>query len=182
LAVDQALVAASMSSVRIFAGMIDLARRLNQYPIALVFCTAENGLKTLAIELSVHLFQYVLQHVTPNSVQYLGEFFRLLEPNALLVFQLPSHKESPVEAEIGDARRSLPRRSSWSPRSGHGRGLVELSLTMKVRNTSDHVATASLGRCCGNHWLDASGELMLAQDDGRAPLLQLCLLTRGRCC
>ena len=51
----------------------------------------------------------------------------------------------------------------------------ELALTFKVRNTSGHewrqpqVGPLALG----NHWLDAGGELMVAQDDGRAPLLQI---------
>ena len=161
-------------------GMIDLARRLNQYPDrAEYLCTAENGLKALADRSFQFIYSnIVLQHVAPElSVQYLGEFFRLLEPNGLLVFQLPSHKESPVEAEIKampDAAYSAAiELVTAAPATV--RASSELSLTMKVRNTSDHTWQQPLvgPLAVGNHWLDASGELMLAQDDGRAPLLQI---------
>ena len=65
-------------------------------------CTAETGLETLQAESFQCIYSnIVLQHVPPDvSVHYLGEFFRLLEPNGLLVFQLPSHREPLVEPEI----------------------------------------------------------------------------------
>jgi hypothetical protein len=51
----------------------------------------------------------------------------------------------------------------------------EFSLTFTVRNSSSHEwRQPDVGPLAvGNHWLDAAGELMLVQDDGRAPLLQV---------
>ncbi len=161
-------------------GMIDLARRLNQYPDRVDYmCTAESGLETLAARSFQFIYSnIVLQHVTPDlSVQYLGEFFRILEPDGLLVFQLPSHKETPVDAEIvampDSAYRAAIELVSAAPATVAASS--EFSLTMKVRNTSDHTWQQPLvgPLAVGNHWLDVSGELMLAQDDGRAPLLQV---------
>jgi len=161
-------------------GMIDLARQLNHYPDrAQYICTAASGLETLTAGSFQFIYSnIVLQHVEPDlSVHYLREFFRLLEPNGLLVFQLPSHKEIPVEAEIkampdtaysaaieliGDAPSTMT-------------ASTEFSLTLTVRNTSEHTWQQPLvgPLAVGNHWLDAAGELMLSQDDGRAPLLQI---------
>jgi hypothetical protein len=47
-------------------------------------------------------------------------------------------------------------------------------VTLKVRNTSGHTWRQPIvgPLALGNHWLDAAGELMVVQDDGRSPLLQ----------
>jgi hypothetical protein len=120
----------------------------------------------------------VLQHVLPDvAVSYLHEFFRLLEPDGLLVFQLPSHRDSPVEAEIkpmpDDAYRAGIALAAALPPSVAASS--ELSVALTVRNASAHAwRQPHVGPLAvGNHWLDASGELMLVQDDGRAPLLQM---------
>jgi len=72
--------------------MIDHARRLNQYPGADYLCTSERGLDTLPSGSFDCIYSnIVLQHVVPElSVGYLREFFRLLQPNGLLVFQVLS--------------------------------------------------------------------------------------------
>jgi SAM-dependent methyltransferase len=160
--------------------MIDLARRLNRYPDrAEYICTAETGLETLqAASFDCVYSNIVLQHVASDlSVRYLHEFFRLLGRGGLLVFQLPSHRESPVEAEIKPmpdaAYRASIRLADAAPVSV--RTSAELALTLTVRNTSDHawhqphVGPLALG----NHWLDAAGVMMLLQDDARSPLLQV---------
>ena len=160
--------------------MIDLARRLNRYPDrADYMCTAETGLETLpAGSFQCIYSNIVLQHVPPDvSVHYLGEFFRLLEPNGLLVFQLPSHREPPVEPEIRPmpdaAYRAAIELATAVPASVAAS--TEFAVTLKVGNASGHTweqpHVGPLG--VGNHWLDASGELMLLQDDGRSPLLQV---------
>lgn len=161
-------------------GMIGLARRLNQYPDRVEYmCTAEGGLETLAARSFQFIYSnIVLQHVSPDlSVHYLGEFFRLLEPDGLLVFQLPSHKESPVEAEIKampDAAYSAAIELVTAAPTTVAAS-AEFSLTIRVRNTSEYSWQQPVvgPLAVGNHWLDESGELMLAQDDGRAPLLQI---------
>ena len=171
----EAVVGADISPV-----MIELARRLNRYPDKVEYvCTAQHGLDTLrAASFECIYSNIVLQHVPPDlAVQYLGEFFRLLEPEGLLVFQLPSHLESPVEAEIkpmpDTAYRAAIELAAATPASIAAAS--EFAVTLRVRNTSDHTwRQPHVGPLAvGNHWLDAGGELMLAQDDGRAPLLQI---------
>jgi hypothetical protein len=170
----------SVLGADISRGMVDLARRLNQYADrAEYMCTAETGLETLTAQSFQFIYSnIVLQHVAPDlSVQYLGEFFRLLEPGGLLVFQLPSHKDSLVEAEIKampDAAYSAAI-ELVAPAPATIAASAEFSLTMRVRNTSEHTWQQPLvgPLAVGNHWLDSSGELMLTQDDGRAPLLQI---------
>jgi SAM-dependent methyltransferase len=172
---QQRVVGADLSPV-----MIDLARRLNRYPDrAQYICTADTGLETLqAGSFQCIYSNIVLQHVAPDiSVHYLREFFRLLGPGGLLVFQLPSHKESPVQAEIKpmpDAayQAAIELASTVPVRIATA---AELALTLMVRNTSAHTwRQPQVGPLAvGNHWLDAAGELMLLQDDARSPLLQV---------
>ena len=160
--------------------MIDLARRLNQYPErAEYICTVDTGLETLPSRSFQCIYSnIVLQHVVPEmSVQYLHEFFRLLEPGGLVVFQLPSHQQSAIDTEItampDEAYRASIELAAPVPASVAAAS--EFALTFNVRNTSGHewrqpqVGPLALG----NHWLDEPGELMLKQDDGRAPLLQI---------
>jgi SAM-dependent methyltransferase len=160
--------------------MIDLARHLNRYPDrAEYICTAETSLDALPPRSFQCIYSnIVLQHVPSDiSVRYMHEFFRLLAPDGLLVFQLPSHKPEHVDAEITampDAAYSASIELAAPVPASVAAG-SELALTFKVRNTSDHewrqpqVGPLALG----NHWLDAGGALMVAQDDGRAPLLQI---------
>jgi len=160
--------------------MIDLARRLNQYPNrAHYVCTADTGLDTLpARSFGCIYSNIVLQHVVPEiSVRYLHEFFRLLGPDGLLVFQLPSHRDSPVEAEIKamppDAYKAAIELTADVPATVAA--AAQFALTLTVKNVSGHEwQQPRVGPLAvGNHWLDASGELMLVQDDGRSPLLQV---------
>jgi SAM-dependent methyltransferase len=159
--------------------MIDLARRLNRYPDRVEYvCTAGTGLAPLPSG-SFHCIysNIVLQHVPPDvAVDYLHEFFRLLGPDGLLVFQLPSHRESRVAAEITampDAAYVAGITLAVPPPERVTAGSA-IAITLMVRNTSQHTwRQPDVGPLAvGNHWLDAAGELMLLQDDGRSPLLQ----------
>jgi SAM-dependent methyltransferase len=160
--------------------MIGHAQALNHYPERVDYiCTAERGLDTLPSRSFDCIYSnIVLQHVVPElSLKYLSEFFRLLQPGGLLVFQLPSHRESMVEAEIkampdsayrADVSFAVPPPASVSAGS-------PFNVTLRVRNSSNDVwSQPAFGPlAAGNHWLDAAGELMVTQDDGRAPLLQV---------
>jgi SAM-dependent methyltransferase len=159
--------------------MIDLARELNRYPgRASYLCTAETGLETLPSASFEFIYtNIVLQHVPPAlSVHYLGEFFRLLEPHGLLVFQLPSHRDSMVNAEIkampDAAYRGAIELAERAPATIAAGAPFNVALT--VRNASEVRWSQPVygPLAIGNHWLDARGELMLKQDDGRAPMLQ----------
>jgi len=170
----------SVAGADISPVMIELARKLNRYPDkAEYICTAHAGLESLpAKSFQLIYSNIVLQHVLPDAaVHYLREFFRLLEPGGLLVFQLPSHRDSPVEAEIkpmpDEAYRAGIQFAAALPSSAAASS--ELSVALTVRNASEHAwQQPHVGPLAvGNHWLDAGGELMLVQDDGRAPLLQI---------
>jgi hypothetical protein len=160
--------------------MIALARKLNRYPNnAEYICTAHTGLESLpAKSFQLIYSNIVLQHVVPDvAVNYLHEFFRLLEPGGLLVFQLPSHATlllRPKSKPMPDAayRAGLALAAALPPSV---EASSELSVALTVRNASAHAwQQPHVGPLAvGNHWLDASGELMLVQDDGRAPLLQM---------
>lgn len=160
--------------------MIDLARRLNRYgDRAQYVCSAITGLETLpAASFQCIYSNIVLQHVEPElSVQYLDQFFRLLEPGGILVFQLPSHRDSLRDAEI----KPMPDPAykvalAWAaPLPTRVPASSAFNITLTVRNASEHTWSQpeSGPLAVGNHWLDATGELMLTQDDGRAPLLQV---------
>jgi SAM-dependent methyltransferase len=159
--------------------MIDLARRLNPYrDRAQYLCTATTGLETLPAQSFDCIYSnIVLQRVPPEtSVHYLDEFFRLLEPDGLLVFQLPSHRDSPRDAEIKAMEdhaycAAIELAAPLLPTVAAG---SELAVTLRVRNASAHTwSQPEFGPLAvGNHWLDENGELMLVQDDGRSPLLQ----------
>lgn len=159
--------------------MIDLARRLNRYPDRVEYlCTAATGLETLRdASFDCIYSNIVLQHVAPEiSVHYLNQFFRLLEPHGLLVFQLPSHREAPRDAEIkampDDAYRGAIELAA--PMLPSIAAAAEFAVTVRVRNASGYTwrQPDSGPLAVGNHWLDSTGELMLVQDDGRSPLLQ----------
>jgi len=159
--------------------MIDHARRLNQYPGADYLCTSERGLDTLPSGSFDCIYSnIVLQHVVPElSVGYLNEFFRLLQPNGLLVFQLPSHRDSMTGAEIKampDAAYRAGIEFASPPPATIAAG-SSFNVTLRVRNASAiEWSQPQFGPLAvGNHWLDSSGELMVTQDDGRAPLLQV---------
>ena len=160
--------------------MIGHARALNRYPERVDYiCTAERGLNTLpSASFDCIYSNIVLQHVVPElSVQYLKEFFRLLEPRGLLVFQLPSHRDSMSQAEIKPMPDAAYRASlafALPPPASVAAG-SHFNIALRVRNASDDEwSQPAFGPLAvGNHWLDAAGELMVTQDDGRAPLLQI---------
>ena len=160
--------------------MIDLAQRLNRYPDrARYICTAGTGLDSLPSgSFNLIYTNIVLQHV-PNrvAVEYLHDFFRLLDRNGVLVFQLPSHLEPSGGGEIkampDDAYSgSIELVSEVPPSVAVSQSLA---VTLHVRNISNHTwQQPEVGPLAlGNHWLDAAGQLMVVQDDGRSPLLQV---------
>jgi SAM-dependent methyltransferase len=159
--------------------MIDLARRLNHYPDRAEYvCTAETGLEALpAASFDCIYSNIVLQHVEPGmSEGYLRQFFRLLAPRGLLVVQLPSHRDVTTAAEITampDDAYQASLAFAVPPPTVVAAGSA-FKILLNVRNESSRVWSQpeSGPLAAGNHWLDAGGELMLKQDDGRAPLLQ----------
>lgn len=159
--------------------MLDIASRLNAYPDRVRYrentAPAFPGLPREAFALIYS--NIVLQHIEPSlAVEYLNGFFDLLAPPGMLVFQLPSHRRQDREVEI----RPLPDRAYRAalafarPVPALADGSSEMAVLLRVRNASDHTWRQSEHgpMAVGNHWLDASGQRLLVQDDARAPLLQ----------
>ena len=155
--------------------MIDLARRLNRYADRVEYiCTARDTGSKRCRRASFQCIysNIVLQHVPAGRCRFatFGEFFRLLGPDGLLVFQLPSHRESPVEAEIKPMPDAAYRAAIELAGAGAGhrcgfRGARADAHGAKRERPwwqQPHVGPLAVG----NHWLDAAGELMLLQDDG----------------
>jgi SAM-dependent methyltransferase len=126
----------------------------------------------------------VLQHMEPrDSKTYIGELMRVLAPDGLLVFQLPSHRtgsDPPADARRTPIAGPLPvaafnARLTATPSSLSARAGDVVALGVTVENVSPHTWPALPGArdrhriTLGNHWLHGSGEVM-RRDDARCPL------------
>jgi len=115
----------------------------------------------------------VLQHVEPESAKrYIREFFRILSPGGLVVFQVPSH---PVAADASG--HALPASAFRAEISLVAHSLtIEAGsvarLSVRVRNVSSEYWPGAENPSLfpihlGNHWLTNKG-LPVRMDDGRA--------------
>lgn len=120
----------------------------------------------------------VLQHIPPAfTVAHLRDFVRILKPGGVAAFQLTSHR---VENWIGETkpmredayRARLAFRTPLPPNTP---AAVPLRIFVTVANASEIPwVQKDIGSLrVGNHWLDSSGELMVAQDDGRSVMPQV---------
>jgi SAM-dependent methyltransferase len=120
----------------------------------------------------------VLQHMPPEmALAYIREFFRVVTPGGLVVFQLPSEArradESPAAFALADDdyRASLALAAPL-PHFDAGR---QATVVVAVENRSHAVwpettPTGHAGRILlGNHWLSPGGAVRV-RDDGRGPL------------
>lgn len=171
--------------VDISPSMIAVARNIDRYPsIVHYMCNGHPDLRDLQPRSCDFIYSnIVLQHVVPQlSIGYLNEFFRLLKPGGVLVFQLPSHQEPLGEP----ATRPMPDeayRARIELRAGLPSTLTgDLMATVRLTNTSLHEwRQRDFGSIrVGNHWFDATGRYMIVQDDGRAVLPQV--LKPGESC
>ena len=116
----------------------------------------------------------VLQHLEPALIlRYLTDFFRILSPGGVLIFQLPSHRRPDNGSNI--STEAMPEgayraRIVVDALPHHAiRPSSEITLLGSVTNISPCVwSQPEYGAIrLGNHWLDGRGETMLIQDDGR---------------
>jgi SAM-dependent methyltransferase len=161
----------SCEGVDISPAMVRLAVELNRRGERCRFRVNESD-SLAAFEDASFDFAYsslVLQHMDPPLARgYVAELVRVLRPGGLLVFQLPSER---------DTRSELPWsafRARVEPLDGPLEAEPGASVTVpvRVRNDGDFAWPAGLKRrpvAVGNHWLDAAGALV-RRDDGRAPL------------
>jgi SAM-dependent methyltransferase len=115
----------------------------------------------------------VLQHLPPDiSVRYIAEFLRVLSPEGVLVFQLPSHRRSRRSSEVIAMPASTYRaRIEVIETPPHWQRGEKASIVVRVTNISNEAwnQTTSGAIRLGNHWLSPRGA-MLIQDDGRTAL------------
>ena len=172
--------------VDISTSMLHAARRHNRHPGRCVYHL--NVAPDLALFANATFsFVYstlVLQHMEPRySKVYIRELLRVLAPDGLLVFQLPSHRaahepsrsaaQTPVSGRLPASAfkaRLASERSSLSVRAGE-----DITLRVTVENRSPRTWPA-LPDCWGryqinlaNHWLHEDGDV-LQRDDARCPL------------
>jgi ubiquinone/menaquinone biosynthesis C-methylase UbiE len=159
-----------VSGIDISPTMIETAGSLNQYEgKCRYFLNARSDLQLFQDETFSFIYSnIVLQHIAPPLTrQYLAEFSRVLRPEGLLVFHLPSRfteaEGLPPEAWVASLQ-CAEQQFSWPASS---------SVTAKVRiqNSSPVVweydpRTPIL---LGNHWIDDTGQTV-RHDDGRALL------------
>jgi SAM-dependent methyltransferase len=159
--------------------MVRLAERINAHSDRVRYiCNVRADLSVL--DTAAFTFAYtdvVLQHLEPElALEYLAELLRVLAPGGVLVFQLPSHR---IRVE------ERPRQSVAMPDAAYRASIaVETELPAILETQATAVLQATIRNDSsqawiqqeagairfGNHWLDASGERMLIQDDGRAAL------------
>jgi SAM-dependent methyltransferase len=175
-----------VDGVDIAPSMVAAARRHNRHPERCHY--HRNATPDLALfENEAFTFicsLLVLQHMEPrHSKAYLRELLRLLAPDGLLVFQLPSRRspeEPPLGAQQTAASGPLPRearraRIATTPASLRAGTAEHLLLEVEVENCSGHTwpclagASEQHGVHLGNHWLLGDGSVCQL-DDGRCPL------------
>jgi SAM-dependent methyltransferase len=160
--------------------MLEHARRLNRYPDRVTYVdTAATGLDAMPeASFDCVYSNIVLQHVPPEpSMRCIADFCRLLSPGGVLVFQLPSHRDSRPDAEItamsDESYRAKIALTAPLPAIVTAGSTLNVMLSVRNDSTRTWSQPESGPLAVGNHWLDAGGQLMVTQDDGRAPLLQV---------
>jgi SAM-dependent methyltransferase len=155
--------------------MIEIARQLNQYHGHVDYLVHDTpDLSTFDVPFDFIYSNVVLQHIPAGlTAQYLRAFCGALNPDGLLVFQLPSHRAEKAARVPGPMADSAYRAAisvageplAVLPPSSEGR------IGIGIRNTSETpwLQEAVGAIRAGNHWLSPSGE-MLIQDDGRVSL------------
>lgn len=156
--------------------MVRLAGRLNQHGTRVRYVL--NPSADLSVfpsdEFSFIYTNIVLQHIPPPAAwKYLREFWRILAPGGLLIFQLPSHLKANLNtAVIIEAMPEAAYRAEMTvvhpPRTPVA-AAEPIAIDVIVRNTGPHEwhPPREAPIRLGNHWLNAAGTTMLVQDDGR---------------
>jgi SAM-dependent methyltransferase len=157
--------------VDISPAMIKLANELNRHGEHCRY-TVNNTDSLVAFADRNFDFVYsslVLQHMDAAFARgYLVELVRVLRPGGLLVFQLPSERDTSSELPWSAFRARIESLSS-------GLRLVPgqvSTIGVLVGNAGDFTWPSGLARrpvVLGNHWLDGKGRVLM-QDDARAPL------------
>jgi SAM-dependent methyltransferase len=160
----------SVFGVDVAPTMISLAQELNKDPARChYFLNQQEDLKLFQDKQFCFIYSIiVLQHLPPSlAYKYLAEFVRILRPNGLLVFQLPSRFVEGPEL-FNDAFSAEIVCLDRPPVIFAGQ---TLGVRVEVENSSpapwDHHEPSPIR--LGNHWLSPDGKMQV-QDDGRTRL------------
>jgi ubiquinone/menaquinone biosynthesis C-methylase UbiE len=165
--------------IDIAPSMIDLAGRYNEFGMRCRYHLNESDALEDFQDNSWHFIysNLVLQHMKPEySKRYIREFFRVLSPDGILIFQLPAEPKTPVT--MGAQVRKLSDtgfRASLAPAVSMltATPASRIEVPVVVRNISSQpwpaAAVPESVIALGNHWLTRTGEPLL-RDDGRTPL------------
>jgi len=167
--------------VDVSPAMIGAAEKLNQRPLTVSYVWNQAAdLKIFGDDgFDFIVSNLVLQHIRPEiSIEYLREFFRVLKPGGILVFQLPSHERREEDEPPAPAARAMPDDAYQASVVVAGiperalKPASEVTLRVEVTNRSTFEwSQQQFGPIrVGNHWLDASGDRMILRDDGRTSL------------
>jgi SAM-dependent methyltransferase len=167
--------------VDISPAMVELARGLNRFPREVSYvCNLAPDLHVFGdAEFDFVVSHIVLQHVRPEiTLLYLDEFFRVLAPGGILVFQLPSHTRPPDDRAPTPSAKVMPDAAYDASIAVIGvSGMVlrpasDVTLEVEVTNRSAFAwSPREFGVIrVGDHWLDGAGHRMLQRDDGRTSL------------
>jgi len=166
--------------VDVSPNMLDLAARFNRHPATVSYVSNQTTDLRIFDERSFDFIvsNIVLQHVPPEIARsYLHEFFRVLAPEGIAVFQLPSHHRRAEQRPLDAMARPMPDEAYHASIAVAGmprmvRPLGEVTLQVEVTNIGsvDWIQRDYGALSIGDHWLDAAGLRMLARDDGRTRL------------
>lgn len=157
--------------------MIELAGKYNRYPDRVHYLiNQEDNLNILKSDTLDFIYtNIVLQHIpTDITLGYLAEFLRVLKPEGILVFQLPSHIRP--EYLSRSARKAIPDKACRAnilalnpPTTLPPSHTVNLAVKITNRSRYDWKQSGKVRLNLGNHWLTVEGKLLI-RDDGRSPL------------
>ena len=161
---------ASVSGVDVSPTMIRMARELNKDPARChYFLNQEEDLRLFQDQQFSFIYSIiVLQHLPPAlAYKYLAEFVRILRPDGLLVFQLPSRFIQ--EQELPATAFSAMIACRDTPPSVAANQMLELRVEVENSSSVPWNYHQPFSISLGNHWLSPDGT-MLVRDDGRTPL------------
>ncbi|MCC6990743.1 MAG: methyltransferase domain-containing protein [Acidobacteria bacterium] len=114
----------------------------------------------------------VLQHIAPEySRRYISELARVLAPGGFLSFDVPSRWRDAPALPAG-ALPAAAYRAELAV-TGHEVSAGGVTVDLRVRNGSPETWPSGLPLNLGNHWLTASGAVVLADDQRLAVPLPL---------
>ncbi len=160
--------------VDIAPSMIKLANKYNKYEKRChYFLNEVNDLKLFEDNSFDFIYSnIVLQHMEPEySKNYIKEFLRILTPEGIAIFQIPSEFKNDTNQHLSSVFKAHINLTNPTSTMEAGSQTVML---VEVKNVSDGIWHASDQINLGNHWLDEK-ENIIINDDARSTLPRDCM-------